>query len=109
MSGSAVAATTDDLFEAEVLKANGAVLVDFWAPWCGPCKAMASVLESIAMEYRERVAVVKMNIDENPKTAPKFGIRGIPALVLFKGGRVEGQRVGAVTNAQLATFLDTHL
>ena len=108
MSANTVAAT-DETFETDVLKATGPVLVDFWAEWCGPCKMIAPALEEIGAEYAGRVTVVKVNIDENPQTPPKFGIRGIPTLILFKNGTVEAQKVGAVSKSQLANFLEQHL
>jgi len=85
------------------------VLVDFWAEWCGPCKMIAPVLEEIAEEYAGRVQVAKLNIDDNPETPPRYGIRGIPTLMLFKNGNVEGTKVGAVSKSQLAAFLDSNL
>jgi thioredoxin 1 len=100
---------TDESFEREVLKADGPVLVDYWAEWCGPCKMIAPVLEEIAKEYSGKVKVAKLNIDENPGTPPKYGIRGIPTLMLFKGGSVEATKVGAVSKSQLAAFIDGNL
>jgi thioredoxin 1 len=85
------------------------VLLDFWAEWCGPCKMIAPILNEIADDYQGKVQVAKINIDENPQTPPKFGIRGIPTLLLFKNGAVEAQKVGAVSKKQLADFLDQHL
>jgi len=85
------------------------VLVDFWAEWCGPCKMIAPVLEEIAEEYAGRIQVAKLNIDDNPETPPRYGIRGIPTLMLFKSGNVEGTKVGAVSKSQLAAFLDSNL
>lgn len=85
------------------------VLVDFWAEWCGPCKMIAPVLEEIAEEYAGRIQVAKLNIDDNPETPPRYGIRGIPTLMLFKNGNVEGTKVGAVSKSQLAAFLDSNL
>ena len=87
---------TDDAFEEEVLKADGPVLVDYWAEWCGPCKMIGPVLEEIAKEYSGKIKIAKLNIDENPATPPKYGIRGIPTLMLFKNGNVEATKVGAV-------------
>src|SRR5216684_3598775 len=100
---------TDDTFEKEVLKAEGPVLVDYWAEWCGPCKMIAPVLEEIANEYNGKIKIAKLNIDENPATPPKYGIRGIPTLMLFKNGNVEATKVGAVSKSQLSAFLDGNL
>lgn len=100
---------TDDSFENEVLKADGPVLVDYWAEWCGPCKMITPVLEEIAQEYGSKIKVAKLNIDENPGTPPKYGIRGIPTLMLFKSGNVEATKVGAVSKSQLSAFLDENL
>ncbi len=100
---------TDANFEQEVLKSQGPVLVDFWAEWCGPCKMIAPVLEEVAGEYDGRLKVAKLNIDENPATPPKYGIRGIPTLMLFKNGNVEATKVGAVSKSQLAAFIDGNI
>ena len=100
---------TDASFEEDVLNADGAVLVDYWAEWCGPCKMIAPVLEEIAKEYEGKLKVCKLNIDENNETPPRFGIRGIPTLMLFKGGNVEATKVGALSKSQLAAFLDSSL
>lgn len=100
---------TDASFEEDVIKAEGAVLVDYWAEWCGPCKMIAPVLEEIAKEYAGKLKVCKLNIDENNETPPKFGIRGIPTLMLFKGGNVEATKVGALSKSQLAAFIDANL
>ncbi len=100
---------TDDSFEDEVLKSDQAVLVDYWAEWCGPCKMIAPILDEIADEYSGKVKIAKLNIDENPNTPPKYGIRGIPTLMLFKGGNVEATKVGAVSKSQLTAFLDSNL
>ena len=100
---------TDASFEEDVLKAEGAVLVDYWAEWCGPCKMIAPVLEEIAKEYAGKLKVCKLNIDEHNETPPKFGIRGIPTLMLFKGGNVEATKVGALSKSQLAAFIDANL
>lgn len=101
--------TSDDSFEADVIKSAVPVLLDFWAEWCAPCKMIAPILTEIAEEYKGRLKIAKLNIDENPSIPPKFGIRGIPTLILFKNGTVEGQKVGALSKAQLTTFLDTNL
>ena len=100
---------TDTSFEQEVLKAPGPVLVDFWAEWCGPCKMIGPVLEEISGEYTGKLKIAKLNIDENPQTPPKYGIRGIPTLMLFKNGQVEATKVGAVSKSQLAAFIDGNL
>ena len=100
---------TDASFEEEVLKADGAVLVDYWAEWCGPCKMIGPVLEEVAKDYGDKLKVCKLNIDENNETPPKFGIRGIPTLMLFKGGNVEATKVGALSKSQLTAFLDGNL
>ena len=97
---------TDGSFEEDVLKAEDPVLVDYWAEWCGPCKAIAPILGEIAEEYAGRLKIAKLNIDENPSTPPKYGIRGIPTLMLFKDGNVEATKVGALSKSQLAAFLD---
>jgi thioredoxin 1 len=100
---------TDDSFEQEILQAAGPVLVDYWADWCGPCKMIAPILDEIASEYDGKLKVAKLNIDENPVTPPKFGIRGIPTLMIFKGGNVEATKVGAVSKSQLTAFIDSNL
>jgi thioredoxin 1 len=100
---------TDDTFEQEVLQSSEPVLVDYWAEWCGPCKMIAPILDEIAGEYGGRIKVAKLNIDENPATPPKYGIRGIPTLMLFKGGNVEATKVGAVSKSQLTAFIDGNL
>lgn len=100
---------TDATFEDEVLKADEPVLVDYWADWCGPCKMIAPILDEIADEYSGKIKVAKLNIDENPGTPPKFGIRGIPTLMLFKSGNVEATKVGAVSKSQLTAFIDSNL
>ena len=100
---------TDDSFDQEVLGAKEPVLVDFWADWCGPCKMIAPILDEIAEEYADKIRVAKLNIDENPGTPPKYGIRGIPTLMLFKEGNVEATKVGAVSKSQLTAFIDSNL
>ena len=100
---------TDDNFESEVLQCGEPVLVDYWAEWCGPCKMIAPVLDEIAGEYDGRVKIAKLNIDDNPNTPPRYGIRGIPTLMLFKDGEVEATKVGAVSKSQLTAFIDSNL
>ncbi len=100
---------TDDSFESEVLQSEHPVLVDYWADWCGPCKMIAPILEEIADEYDGKIRVAKLNIDENSATPPKYGIRGIPTLMLFKGGSVEATKVGALSKSQLTAFIDSNL
>ena len=100
---------TDGAFESDVLNSEQPVLVDYWAEWCGPCKMIAPVLEEIAEEYAGKVKIAKLNIDDNPATPPKYNIRGIPTLMLFKNGNVEATKVGAVSKSQLAAFLDSNL
>ena len=100
---------TDGDFDSQVLQSDLPVLVDYWAEWCGPCKMIAPVLEEISTEYAGKLRVCKLNIDENPDTPPRYGIRGIPTLMLFKGGEVEATKVGALTKSQLAAFLDSNI
>jgi thioredoxin 1 len=100
---------TDESFQTEVLDSNEPVLVDYWAEWCGPCKMIAPILTEIAEEYQGKIKVAKLNIDENPQTPPKYGIRGIPTLMLFKNGNVEATKVGALSKSQLTAFIDTNL
>jgi thioredoxin 1 len=100
---------TDASFETDVLKSERPVLLDFWAEWCGPCKMIAPILDQISEEYAGRVTVAKLNVDENPKTPMRFNVRGIPTLILFKGGQAEGQKIGAVRKADVAAFLDSKL
>ena len=109
MSNPLIVHTSDATFESDVLKSSEPVLLDFWAEWCGPCKMIAPILDEAANEYKGRVRIAKLNIDENPQTPPRFGIRGIPTLILFKNGKVEAQKVGAVSKSQLAAFLDSNL
>ena len=100
---------SDSSFEQDVLKSNVPVLLDFWAEWCGPCKMIAPMLDQIAAEYAGKVLVAKMNVDENPRTPMKFSVRGIPTLILFKNGQLQGQKIGAVRKADVAAFLDSNL
>jgi thioredoxin 1 len=100
---------TDDSFEEEVLKSGEPVLVDYWAEWCGPCKMIAPVLDEIADEFAGKLKVAKLNIDDNPGTPPRYGVRGIPTLMLFKDGEVEATKVGAVSKSQLTAFIDSNL
>ncbi|PWC11805.1 thioredoxin [Brenneria roseae subsp. americana] len=100
---------TDGSFDTEVLQAEGVTLVDFWAEWCGPCKMIAPILDEIAEEFEGKLTVAKLNIDENPATAPKYGIRGIPTLLLFKNGEVAATKVGALSKGQLKEFLTANL
>ncbi|MEK9497916.1 thioredoxin TrxA [Photorhabdus sp. P32] len=100
---------SDASFDTDVLNAAGPVLVDFWAAWCGPCKMIAPILDEIAPEYSGKLTIAKLNIDDNPATAPKYGIRGIPTLLLFKDGQVAATKVGALSKTQLKEFLDANL
>ncbi len=101
--------TTDGTFDADVINNDKPVLVDFWAEWCGPCKMIAPLLDEVADEYEEKLAIVKVNVDENPSTAQKFGIRSIPTLILVKDGAVQAQKLGAMSKSQLAEFIDTNI
>lgn len=100
---------TDDTFKSEVLQSAQPVLVDYWAEWCGPCKAIAPLLDEIATQYAERLKVVKVNIDDNPNLPAQYGIRSIPTLMLFKNGQVEATRVGSLAKSQLTAFIDAHI
>ena len=108
MSGNIVH-ITDVTFENEVLEASVPVLVDYWADWCGPCKMIAPILDEIAAEYTGKIKIAKLNIDQNPATPPKYGIRGIPTLMLFKNGDVSATKVGALSKSQLTAFIDSNL
>ena len=101
--------TSDSSFEADVLKSDRPVVVDFWAEWCGPCKMIAPFLEELATDKGEQVVVAKVNIDDNPLTPTKYGVRGIPTLLLFKGGQVVAQKVGATSKGDLQQLIDAHL
>jgi len=98
---------TDDSFEEDVLKASGPVLVDFWATWCGPCKMIAPVLEDLAEEYAGKLKICKLDVDANPITAPKYNVKGIPTLIIFKNGNAEAKKVGAMSKSQLAAFIES--
>jgi thioredoxin 1 len=100
---------TDDTFEPEVLKSSVPVLVDYWAEWCGPCKAIAPVLEEVAKEYSGKLKVAKMDVDANTEVPKKYNIRGIPTLMLFKNGNMEAMKVGAMSKSQLTAFLDSNI
>jgi thioredoxin 1 len=109
MASDSIQRVTDDTFEPEVLKSETPVLVDYWAEWCGPCKSIAPILDEVAKEYEGRLKIAKINVDENQQTPAKFGIRGIPTLMLFKNGNVEATRVGALSKSQLTAFLDSNI
>ena len=109
MSSPKIEHITDDNFEPEVLKSEVPVLVDYWAEWCGPCKSIAPILEEVAQEYGARLKITKINVDENQQVPARFGIRGIPTLMLFKNGNVEATRVGALSKSQLTAFLDSNI
>ena len=100
---------SDDTFESEVLQSQTPVLVDYWAEWCGPCKMIAPVLEDLARDYQGKLKIAKLNVDDNQSTSAKYGVRGIPTLMLFKNGNVEATKVGALSKTQLSAFLDANL
>ena len=109
MSSDSIKHITDASFDSDVLKSDKPVLVDYWAEWCGPCKAIAPILDDLSKDYDGRLQIAKMNVDENQEVPAKFGIRGIPTLMLFKGGELVATKVGALPKAQLTAFLDGHL
>ena len=109
MSSEAIKHISDASFESDVLKSGTPVLVDYWAEWCGPCKAIAPILEEVAKDYGQRLQIAKMNVDENRDVPAKFGIRGIPTLMLFKDGQLAATKVGALSKSQLTSFLEGHL
>ena len=109
MSSSQIEHITDDSFDPQVLQSDLPVLVDYWAEWCGPCKQIAPILDEVAKEYDGRLKVAKINVDENRQVPARFGIRGIPTLMLFRNGNVEDTRVGALSKSQLTAFLDSNI
>jgi thioredoxin 1 len=104
-----IQAISDDSFENEVIDSNIPVIVEFWAQWCGPCKALAPIIEEVAQKYTDKVKFVKLDVDQNPSTPPKFGVRGIPTLILFKDGQVAATQVGLLSKADLVKFIDGHI
>ncbi len=109
MSSDLIKHISDASFDADVLQAAQPVLVDYWAEWCGPCKMIAPILDEVAKDYNGRLAVAKMNVDQNREVPAKFGIRGIPTLMIFKGGQLAATKVGALSKAQLTAFIDSQL
>ena len=109
MSSELIKHVTDTSFDSDVLKSETPVLVDYWAEWCGPCKMIAPILDEVSKDYDGRLKIAKMNVDENRDVPAKYGIRGIPTLMLFKNGELAATKVGALSKAQLTAFLDSHL
>ena len=109
MSSELIKHITDDSFEADVLQSDKPVLVDYWAEWCGPCRSIAPILDDLSDTYKDKLQITKMNVDENQRIPGKFGIRGIPTLMLFKNGQLAGTKVGAAGKAQLTAFIDQHI
>jgi len=109
MSSDLIQHTSDAGFDSDVLKSDQPVLVDYWAEWCGPCKMIAPILDDVSKDYQGRLNVAKMNVDENRDVPAKYGIRGIPTLILFKDGQLAATKVGALSKAQLTAFIDSHL
>ena len=106
---SAISSVSDSTFENEVTESKTPVLVDFWAQWCGPCKSIAPILDDLAQKYAGKVRIVKLDVDSNPATPPKFGVRGIPTLILFKDGQVKATQVGLLSKTELQGFIDSHI
>ena len=102
-------AITDDSFETDVITSEVPVIVDFWAQWCGPCKALGPIIDEVSTKYTDKVKFVKLDVDHNPSTPPKFGVRGIPTLILFKNGQVAATQVGLLSKADLMKFIDSHI
>jgi thioredoxin 1 len=104
-----IIAVTDESFENDVIESKVPVLVDFWAQWCGPCKAIAPILDDLAQKYDGKIKIAKVDVDQNSATPPKFGVRGIPTLILFKDGQVQATQVGLLSKAELISFIDEHI
>ena len=109
MSSELIKHVSDASFDSDVIQSDKPVLVDYWAEWCGPCKMIAPILDDVAQEYAGRLKVAKLNIDENQNTPPRYGIRGIPTLMLFKNGNMEAMKVGALSKSQLTAFIDSNI
>ncbi|MDX8412883.1 MAG: thioredoxin TrxA [Mariprofundales bacterium] len=109
MASDTIIEVSDDSFEQDVLNHEGPVLVDFWAPWCGPCKQIAPILDELSGELNGKITITKINIDDNPNTPGKYGVRGIPTLMVFEGGNVQGTKVGAVNKSKLSEFINEHI